>query len=163
MKKIIAVFAFLSLALMVSCSSGNGPEDVAKKFVEANSKADFATAKKYADEQTGQMLEMMAGFIPKDKQEELKKKNITIEIVSSEEKDSTAVVKYNVLVDGKADEKAPEAKSLDLKKIKGEWKVTMNKEGMPGAQPKGAPQAAPATAPDTIAAPAADTTAAPAQ
>ena len=161
MKKIIAVFAFLALALVVSCSGGNGPEEVAKKFLDATNTGEFGEAKKYADEKTGQMLGMVEGMMPPDKKAEMKKKAPKVEIISSEEKDSVAVVKYKLTGEGQAGEE----KSLDLKKEKGDWKVTINKEdknkegGAPGAMP--APQAP--TEADTLAAPVEDTAVAPAQ
>lgn len=160
MKKIIAVFAFLSMALLVSCSGGNSPEDVAKKFLEATNKGEYGEAKKYADEKTGQMLGMVEGMMPPDKKEEMKKKPVTVEIISSEEKDSIATVKYKLTGEGQTGDE----KSLDLKKEKGDWKVTINKEdknkeGAPGAMP---PPPAPVEA-DTLAAPATDTAVAPAQ
>ncbi|WP_116790584.1 DUF4878 domain-containing protein [Flavobacterium psychrotrophum] len=161
MKKIIAVFAFLALAMVVSCSGGNGPEDVAKKFLDATNTGEFGEAKKYADEKTGQMLGMVEGMMPPDKKAEMKKKAPTVEIISSEEQDSIATVKYKLKGEGQGDEE----KTLSLKKEKGDWKVTINKEdknkeGAPGAVP---PPPAPTEATDTITAPVADTAVAPAQ
>lgn len=160
MKKIIAVFAFLSLGLLVSCGNENGPEGVAKKFLEAVNKGEFDEAKKYTDEQTGQMLGMVGGMMTPEKKEEAKKKDIKVEIVSSEVKDSIATVKYKLT--GK-DAEGTDEKTLALKKVGDDWKVTINKEdknkeGVPGA----AAPAAPAEATDTTAVPA-DTVAAPAE
>lgn len=152
MKKIIALFSFLSLTLLVSCGGGNGPEDVAQKFAEARAKGDYTTAKTYADATTGQMLDMLDQIMPKEEKEKQKKLDVKIEIISSEVKDSTAVVKFK----STSDKKTSEEQKLDLKKIKGDWKVTTNKEGMPpapGAAPQGVP-APPAPVKDTAVAPA---------
>jgi hypothetical protein len=131
MKKVIAVFAFLSMAMLVSCS-GNGPEVAAKKFLEAISSAEFAEAKKYCDDSTAGMIGMMEGMVTPDKKAEIKKQDVKIEITSSEVKDSTATVKYIATSKDKRDEK--QEKELKLVKVGDDWKVTMGKEN-PGSMP----------------------------
>ncbi len=86
------------------------------------------------------MAQQFAG----DKLKEMKEKNkdVKVDIVSSEVKDSIATVKYKVsgIEGATADEK-----KLELVKKDGEWKVDMKKEGMGGGTPPPAP--APADAP----------------
>jgi len=125
MKKLVAMLAILSMALFVSCGKGNGPEGVAEKFLVSSTKGEFGEAKKYCDETTGAMMGMAEGMMTPEQKEEAKKKEVKVEIISSEEKDDTAKVKYKLMAEGEE----PIEKDLDLKKIDGEWKVTMNKEG----------------------------------
>lgn len=127
MKNIFKAFAIAAFGLLVvSCSGGNSAEDVATQFLEASNKGNFEEAKKYTDEQTGQMLTMMSGYLGPDKKAELEKKHIKVEILSSEEQDSTAVVKYKMTDE---ETKKSQDSQLNLKKVNDEWKVTVNKEG----------------------------------
>jgi len=127
--KLFSLLAVLSFSLF-SCS-GNGPEGVAEKFVVLTSQGDFTEAKKYCDESTAAMMNMAETLVA-GKKEELKEKNkdIKVDIISSDVKDDKATVKYNI-VNG---ETTSEEKQIDLKKIDGEWKVSLNKEGA-GATP----------------------------
>lgn len=115
--------AFLSMSLLVSCS-GNGPEGVAKKFLDHTNKGEFTEAKEYCDEQTAKLLNM-AESLGGDAVEELKKQEVDVEILSSEvsEDGNTAKVRYKSTENGEVTEK-----EIDLIKIDGDWKVTMNKE-----------------------------------
>lgn len=148
MKKLVAIFAFLSMTMLVSCS-GNGPEGVAKKFLELTGKGDFAGAKKYCDEKTGQLLSMADSMLPADKKAEIAKKKVEIEIISSEEKGDKAKVKYKAKGEGESGEE----KTLDLVKVDGEWKVTIDKEnGNKEGAGKGVPAPpAPVEPADTLA------------
>jgi hypothetical protein len=124
MKKLFTIIAIACLTL-ISCS-GNGPEGVAKSFLSHTNKGEMAEAKKYCDEKTASILGMAESMLTPERIEEMKKKNVKIDIVSSEVKDETAKVTYQLTSEGeKSDEK-----TLDLKKVDGDWKVTMNKEGM---------------------------------
>jgi hypothetical protein len=153
MKKLLLFVSFMSLTLLVSCS-GNGPEGVAKKFLNALNNGEFEEAKKYADEKTGQMLGMLGGMMTPEQKEEIKKKKATVEIVSSEEKDGKATVKYKIITEDKATADNAE-KTLELIKVGDEWKVSMDKEGKNkenGMGAPAAPQAEPAME-DTVAPP----------
>ena len=121
--------ALLSMSMMVSCSgNGNGPEDTAKNFLELTNKGEFEKAKKYCDEDTAALLSMAESLGGKMK-EEMKDKNTKIEIISSEvnEEGDKATVKYTETKEG---EETSAEKSIQLKKIDGDWKVSMDKEGM---------------------------------
>ncbi len=150
MKKVIAVIAFLSMAMLVSCS-GNGPEGVAQKFLEATSNGEFAEAKKYCDETTAGMIGMMEGMVTPEKKEEIKKEDLKVQIKSSEVKEDKATVKYTTT--SKTKPEPSEEKELKLIKVGDDWKVTMGKENPPAADPTQAP--APAEAPAMEPAPAA--------
>lgn len=106
------------LFMAVSCSNSNSPEAVAEQFLNHMADANFAEAKKLCDTETASiigMLESMGGDVDAAGSDE------KIEIVSSEIDGDTAVVKYtSSLEEGE--------KSLDLKKIEGEWKVSFDKE-----------------------------------
>jgi len=140
MKRVIAVFAFLSMAMLVSCS-GNGPEAAAKKFLDATANGDFAEAKKYCDESTAGMIGMMEGMITPEKKEEIKKEGLKIEIKSSEVKDDKATVKYTS--SSKSKPEPSDEKELKLVKVGDEWKVTMGKENPGSVPPPPAPTEAP--------------------
>ena len=150
MKKVVAVFAFLSMAMLVSCS-GNGPEEVAKKFLENTSNGEFTEAKKYCDQSTAGMIGMMESMITPEKKAEIKKEGLKIQIKSSEIKDDKATVKYTTT---SASKPTPsDEKELKLIKEGKEWKVTMGKEA-PGAAPAAPPAPAEPAAPVDPTAPA---------
>ena len=144
MKRVIAVFAFLSMAMLVSCS-GNGPEGVAKKFLGATANGDFTEAKKYCDQTTAGMIGMMEGMITPEKKEEIKKEALKIEIKSSEVKEDKATVKY--VATSKSNPNDTAEKELKLIKVGDEWKVTMGKEAPGSVPPPPAPTEAPAPVP----------------
>lgn len=115
------LLSVLSL-LLVACSS-NSPEKVATSFLESLHKGDLESAKKYCDGSTADLLNLAQGLAGnKIKEEMANKKGEKIEIVKVEEKGDTAKVYYTT---GDKKEKG----NIDLKKIDGEWKVSMNKEG----------------------------------
>jgi len=130
MKKVIAVLALASMSLFVACS-GNGPEGTAEKFVLHSTKGEFEEAKKYGTESTGRLLSM-AEALGGEKIAEMKEKNkdAKVEIISSEVKDTTAVVKYKVT--GMEGNDGTE-RSLNLVKRDNDWKVNMSKENGSGA------------------------------
>ncbi|OIQ22570.1 MAG: hypothetical protein BM557_00865 [Flavobacterium sp. MedPE-SWcel] len=121
--------ALLSMTLLVSCS-GNGPESVAEKFLELTNKGDFKNAKKYCDESTAALIGM-AEKMAKDKVEDMKEKDVKIEILSSEisEEGDKAKVTYKSIEEGQTAEDSPE-KQLDLVMVDGDWKVTIDKENL---------------------------------
>jgi len=141
MKKLFSIIAFMSMAMLVSCNNEQSKaESTAKSFLEANAKADFAEAKKYCDANAAMMIGMLEGMIDAAKKEEIKSKDIKINIISSEVKDNTAVVKYKVVSKG-----SPETseKQLDLVKEGEEWKVTLGNKGPVGGPNGGTAPTAP--------------------
>ena len=129
-KKPIMLFLMLmSMTMLVSCS-GNGPESVAKKFLELTNKGEFDKAKEYCDKDTAKLIGMAAAMAG-DEIEENKDNNVKIVIVSSDvnEEEGKAIVTYKAIEEGQTEETASE-KQIDLVKIDGDWKVTIDKENM---------------------------------
>lgn len=118
MKKL---FVILFGIIIASCGNkDNTPEVVTQKFITAVNQEKFDEAKKYCDEQTAQMLDMLASMSKKIEKstEEVK---VDFKVVKVEKKgDDKAKVFYTV-----NNEKET---SLDLKKIDGKWKVSIDKE-----------------------------------
>lgn len=129
-KKPIMLFLMLmSMTMLVSCS-GDGPEGVAKKFLELTNKGEFEKAKEYCDKDTAALIGMMESMA-KNKAEEMKDKDVKIVIISSEvnEEGDKAKVTYKSIEEEQTEDTATE-KQLDLVKIDGDWKVTIDKENM---------------------------------
>ena len=123
MKKGLLFIMLVCSLFFISCS-GNKPGAVAEKFLTNVEKGNFEEAKKYSDESTGKLLDMLVSFGGEKMKEEIEKNkgNIPeIKITRVEEKDDKATVYY------KQGEEEKESK-LDLKKIDGDWKVSINKE-----------------------------------
>jgi hypothetical protein len=127
MKKITLLLKVVVLGLsllMVSCSNDGAPEEVAKKFLGHINKLEFKEAKEFCDEKTASLLDMLAGLsglakdMPKDAP-----KIAEVEIVKTDIKDDVATVTYKQTEKGETKES-----KLILKKIDGQWKVSMNKE-----------------------------------
>ncbi|MBV7441464.1 DUF4878 domain-containing protein [Weeksellaceae bacterium TAE3-ERU29] len=129
MKKGLGLIMLLCSLFFVSCS-GNKPGTVAEKFLTNLEKGNFEEAKKYSDESTAKLLDMVISFGGEKLKEEIKNKEGNapkIEIVRVEENDDKATVYYK-------EEGAEKENKIDLKKIDGDWKVSMNKEdGKEGA------------------------------
>lgn len=129
MKKIkITTSSLLKVALIgilffnVSCTKENEAEQVAEKFLTHINNLEFKEAKEYCDDKTAPMIGMMESLsaMAKDLPKEEK---ATFKITGSEIKDDVATVKYNQTKGGETKEE-----KLVLKKIDGQWKVSMNKE-----------------------------------
>lgn len=122
--KAFLILGFLSFSFFVSCSNDSNPEAVAEKFLNHVNKGEFTEAKEYCDEQTASLIGMMESMAA-GKKDEMKNSGVKIEIVSSEVNEDKAVVKYKS-TGGKADASAEQ--SLNLVKVDGKWKVTIDKE-----------------------------------
>ncbi len=134
MKRLAFYLAFLATTLLVSCA-GNGPEGAAESFITHTSKGEFEEAKKFSTESTAAFLSMAQEFEAEQlKQMKEKNKDVKVEIVSSDVKDSTATVTYKVSgFEGAKNEDS----QLSLVKKEGEWKVDMG-----FGAPQGPPPAA---------------------
>lgn len=120
--KITLILVAVTFTLFVSCSEGNTPETVAKSFLLHTTKGEFAKAKKYADPATLSMFETIEKLGGEKMVEEAKKQEITIEILSSEVNENTAIVKYR----SKSKENKNESEqSINLTKIDGKWKASI--------------------------------------
>lgn len=132
MRKLVFGLSMMASLLLVSCSGG-GPEGTVEQFVKHTSKGEFEEAKKYGTESTNGLLSMAQQFAGAQAAEmKEKNKDVKVEIVTSDIKDSIATVKYKVT--GVADPSNDE-KEIKLVKQDGEWKVDMKKEGMGGDTP----------------------------
>lgn len=121
MKKITFMFMLVLGALVTSCSKSNTPEFVAEKFLTAMESANYPEAKKFCDEKTGQIVDMLAG-IPISEKDKKAPKKVTINRVEEDKEDKNkAKVFYSV-------EGEEKEKSIDVVKIDGKWKVSLNKE-----------------------------------
>lgn len=118
----IAIVLIATFAL-TSCG-GSSPEAVAEKFLTAIKKADFETAKKYASPETEALLGF-AAMMPADEIEKQKEEGskVKIKVVGSEISEDGTTAKVTIESTDK-DGNVSEDK-LDLKKIDGEWKVSM--------------------------------------
>ena len=123
MKRGLFLVMLLCSLFFISCS-GNKPGTVAEKFLTNMESGNFEDAKKYCDESTGKLLDMIIGLGGEKMKEDIEKNkgNIPeIKITRVEEKDDKATVYY------KQGEEEKESK-LDLKKVDGDWKVSIDKE-----------------------------------
>jgi hypothetical protein len=153
MKKVFQFAAIALVAVMVSCSGGNGPEGSAKGYLDALMAEDFEKAKEFSTEDTKGMLDFMKSLssMGGEKKEAAKKEYKDLKC-TVDAGDSTAVCNYKV---EDKDEK------INLKKSADKWLVHMPKEGAPAGGMEGGMMDAGAEMPsDTNAAPA---TAAPAE
>jgi hypothetical protein len=148
MKKVFQFAAIALVAVMVSCSGGNGPEGSAKGYLDALMAEDFEKAKEFSTEDTKGMLDFMKSLssMGGEKKEATKKEYKDLKC-TVDAGDSTAVCNYKV---EDKDEK------INLKKAGDKWMVHMPKEGAPAGGMEGGMMDAGAEMPsDTNAAPAA--------
>lgn len=110
-----------------SCSNPNSPEAVAKNFLTEVNNLNFENAKKYCDNNTAKILDLVSSMQDLSKAPK-NGKNMQIEITKVQQNDSTATVFYKMKdLDNKENPESKET-SIDLKKIDGNWKVALNKE-----------------------------------
>src|SRR5690348_2068147 len=116
MKKAFSFLAALAVTITgpVGCKSGNGPEDTALKFLTAIQQMNYTEAKKYATEDSKNMLDALASFqkmMPEAAQQ--KYKNEKFEIKDVQETGDLATVTYTSNMDGSE-------RTLKLKKEDGQ-------------------------------------------
>ncbi|MFM7813096.1 MAG: hypothetical protein ACKO66_01115 [Flavobacteriales bacterium] len=121
-RTVISAFAIAFAWMMTSCSGGDTPKVVATKFLTASSENNYDEAKKYATEETGQVLDLVASMA-KTMGGDTKKEKETFEVISEKIEGENATVTYK-----KAGDDAEQ--TLKLKKVSGDWKVSMSKEDM---------------------------------
>ncbi|HNW90581.1 MAG TPA: TonB family protein [Bacteroidales bacterium] len=119
---LIITISIVTVKVFLSSENQNTPEFVAKKYLNHINKKEFAEAKKFATEETCQLLDMMASFSGVGTQEE---KEAKIENLKCETNEESSVCKY--LVDGKEE-------SIDLVKKNGKWLVDQKKESGEGTE-----------------------------
>ena len=120
---LVAAVSFLVAGFFVSCGSANNPKAVAENFLTSVKNLDFEKAATYATDEAKQLLDMMKGFMTnltdEQKAEAEKQKTMALKIGKVEENSDTAKVFYTI---GEQPEQ-----SVDLVKVKGEWKVKFEK------------------------------------
>ncbi|MBK6445540.1 MAG: DUF4878 domain-containing protein [Bacteroidetes bacterium] len=124
--KFQAVCTVIILFFVISCGKGDSPKAVADSFLKAFHSQDFAGARKYGTEDTGKLMDVMAGF-SKMVQDSAQVTEVKYEIVSEKIEGDNAVVMYKE--EGKEGE-IP----LNLMRVDGKWKVNMTKESLNGAE-----------------------------
>lgn len=112
MKKFI--FTLLTSLLFVSCSSG--PEKAARNFTENMAKGNYEDAKKYSSPQTAALIDMAMALGTGDRS---LYPDYRFKMVKDSVAEDEAWVTY-IAPGGSED-------VLTLKKINGEWKVTVRK------------------------------------
>jgi hypothetical protein len=124
MKKVFQFAAVAIVAVLVSCSGGNGPEGTAKGYLDALMAEDFDKAKEFATEDTKSMLDFMKSLsgMGGEKAEGAKKEYKDLKC-TVEAGDSTAVCTYKV---------EDKEEKLNLKKSADKWMVHMPKESPAG-------------------------------
>lgn len=120
MKKFL-LFVLVSV-LFVSC--GDNPEKVAEKFLVELNNENFEEAKKYADEKTIKIVDVIKSVSAIDKTESSKKAKKPVIEILRHEIDKSDKNKAKVFYT----EDKGEEKTLDLVKIDGKWKVSLDKE-----------------------------------
>ncbi len=121
-KNIFKISTLIIALFVVACSGGNKPKDAASNFLSAVDKMDFEGAKKYATEDTGKLLDMMAGFAqmaPEKKDKPETKFEITNEVIDGD----NATVTYK-------EEGKDEEQTIKLAKVDGKWLVAISKDDM---------------------------------
>ena len=118
----LSVIALVGVMVLWACGGAAGPKAAGENFLNAMAKGDIETAKKYATEDSHQALDMM----------------VAIAITKAAKPD---VMTYgDVTEDGdKATLKYTENgtdKSLELKKVDGEWKAVYAKNSAKVADPE---------------------------
>jgi len=113
---------FLLPVMLIACN-GSSPKSVAQKYLEAIGKMDFETARKYGTEETGKMLDMLAGFEKMIPDSMKKDKHPSIISVKTEGDHSTCTYRE----DGSSADQY-----IHLIKKDGDWKVVMTKDDMNG-------------------------------
>ncbi len=118
MIKSILVNSVLILALFLAgCSSGKAPRSTAQAFLENLVEGKLTEAKKYATEQTSQLLDMVSSMGGLEEIDPNSKFIFVDETVDG----NKAVVKYRQKAGG-------EVETIDLVKIDGIWKVHIQKD-----------------------------------
>ena len=135
MKKIMLLTATLFCFSIIGCNSGSEPKNVLMSFLDALSKKDVSTAKKYATKESESMLglmEMGLKMAPDSSEtKKFDKDNLEYGDAKIEGDKATVPVK---------NKKTGETTNYTLKKEGGDWKVAFDKATLTqqnGMKPKG--------------------------
>lgn len=106
--------------LVVACSFTAAPEDVALKFLDATAEFRFEEAKEYCDEDTAKFLDLAAGYIKMSNEQP---ESLDFFITETEIDGDKASVSYTT-------SKSTDEQTVYLRKVEGDWKVSMGKENL---------------------------------
>ncbi len=119
MKNLIFVLPVFVILLFVACGGGaKKPKDVAIAFANAMAEQDYETAKKYATEDTKKAIDLVKGMAGEKKPGKTPKYVVVSENISGE----NATVKLKNTADGDKESE------VLLKKVKGKWLVSMDRQ-----------------------------------
>jgi hypothetical protein len=113
MKTLVRTFSLALIFLLAACSPS--PQSTAQAFAENLAKGKITEAKKYATDQTGQLLDMASSMGGNTINPDFK-----FVLVDKSVEGNRAVVHYRNGKDGSVEK-------IDLVKIDGEWKVNVSK------------------------------------
>ena len=113
-----------AILIMALFSCTQGPEKVAKQFLDAQESRDFKTMKTLSTPESQQMIDMLESLMAKDTS---KAKPNPVKITKCDLKDSTALCTY--CCDGEGKEG-----TIHVKKTANGWKVDMSKETLMGGK-----------------------------
>jgi hypothetical protein len=135
--KIIYFLAFLSLAILSSCSKNESPKIVAEKFLNAMQRYDFKEASNYSTVETQKLLQQLEK-LNSLQNSDIKKEVQKITIVSEDIKAKSAIVYYRLLGDENDQKISLVIVPSDKDDMKSEkvWKVDLKKEEIQFLRPQ---------------------------
>ena len=130
--KQIVFFAFILIgSSMIGCKSSNDPKGVLMNFMDAMTKKDFTSAKKYATKESDAMLGMLETMMKmspdSSKDKKFDKDNLEYGDAKIDGNKATVPVKNR---------QSGETTNYTLKKEDGQWKVAFDKASMGGDKMK---------------------------
>jgi hypothetical protein len=135
--KIIYFLAFLSLAILSSCSKNESPNIVAEKFLNAMQRYDFKEASNYSTVETQKLLQQLEK-LNSLQNSDIKKEVQKITIVSEDIKAKSAIVYYRLPGDENDQKISLVIVPSDKDDMKSEkvWKVDLKKEEIQFLRPQ---------------------------
>jgi len=135
--KIIYFLAFLSLAILSSCSKNESPKIVAEKFLNAMQRYDFKEASNYSTVETQKLLQQLEK-LNSLQNSDIKKEVQKITIVSEDIKAKSAIVYYRLPGDENDQKISLVIVPSDKDDMKSEkvWKVDLKKEEIQFLRPQ---------------------------
>jgi hypothetical protein len=135
--KIIYFLAFLSLAILSSCSKNESPKIVAEKFLNAMQRYDFKEASNYSTVETQKLLQQLEK-LNSLQNSDVKKEFQKITIVSEDIKSKSAIVYYRLPGDENDQKISLVIVPSDKDDMKSEkvWKVDLKKEEIQFLRPQ---------------------------
>jgi hypothetical protein len=135
--KIIYFLAFLSLAILSSCSKKESPRIVAEKFLNSMQRYDFKEASKYSTVETQKLLQQLEK-LNSLQNSDMNKEVLKITIVSEDIKAKSAIVYYRMPGDENDQKISLVVVPIDKDDLRSEkvWKVDLKKEEIEFLRPQ---------------------------